>query len=745
MSTMICAARRPIRAGRRSLPRLFLVPLLAALLVSPPRGAAEPGGGSPAPAAAGIARPSVSVDRLREHVEVLASDRLAGRLAGTEGIRLAEEYIARKFQEYGLQPVPGARRGPGPGSNGYFLDFTLYRVGFDPRDTRLEGSAAGEPFSAEPGAGFRPLPGTGTGAVEGEVAFAGYGISAPEHGYDDYQGLDAQGRIVLLLRHEPNEKDPSSPFDGASLTRYSLFAEKLKNAARHGAVGVLLVTDPLHHPGPEDLRLQPLLSLEPPKKPRADAAGALPALQIAAELAGRLAAGSGRSLADLQREVDRGVKPAALGLGPVRAGIRVRMPAEAREMAARDVAGFLPGGDPQRRGEWILVGAHHDHLGAFPGRGDTVFNGADDNASGTAAVLELARLFGQAGRRPARSLLFVTYSAEEEGLLGSRAIVERRLLPLERISFVLNLDMIGRNPGAPMEVYGDATARPLRALLEEANRGLDLPLQLFGPRITEASDHTTWYQRDIPFLAFFTGLHADYHGLDDEADRLSYERMGRIVELGDRLLSGLAGRPQPLSFLHQAGWLGLQFEVAGQGAGRRAVVTGVMPGSPAERAGIREGDALAAVAGRELADPRTADERLAAIRPGTAARIGLARGDERLEVEVRRAQPGFLGIMAQPVEETRFPARSLEYGPEVLVERVVAGGPAERAGLRRGDVLVAIAGEPVGIDTLDSRLAQLGAGAQVELEVLRDGRRVTLPVTLGERPGARGDPHAGND
>ena len=517
--------------------------------------------------------PPVSTDRLRAHAEYLASDRLGGRQVGTAGIRQAEAYIAARFREYGLRPVPGSR--------GYFLRFTLYRVGFDPQGTRLEGSAGGRRFPAELGVDFRPLNETGAGAVEGEVVFAGYGITAPEYDYDDYQGLDVAGRLVLVLRHEPNEGDPASPFGGTSFTNHAMFSEKMKNARRHGAAGLLMVTDPLHHPAAEDLRLAPVLRLEPPAAKKGGgapggAAAGFPAAQVSRDLAERLLGGGtapgggGERLAELQRAVDRGERSAALqparGGAATRARLEVRLLTAAARVAARNVAGFLPGSDPQRRDEWLVAGAHHDHLGSFEGEGDTIYNGADDNASGTAAVLELARLFAVARPGPARSVLFVTYSAEEEGLLGSRAIVAHRLLPLERFSFVLNLDMIGRNPSAPIEVYGDQTARPLRPLLAEANRELDLPLQLFGPRIMEASDHTTFHEQGIPFLAFFTGLHRDYHQVSDEPGRLDYARMGRIVRLGERVLAGLAAGREPLRLLREVGWLGMRFEARGRGA-----------------------------------------------------------------------------------------------------------------------------------------------------------------------------------
>ncbi len=710
--------------GQRRSPARALVSLLVLALSVLPLSGEPARGAAPIAEAGGLLAPgppAVSEAHLRAHVEYLASDRLGGRLVGTEGIRLAEAYIAGKFRDYGLTPVPGRR--------GWFLDFTLYRVGFDPQETKLEGSASGQRFQAQLGADFRPMDESGAGRAAGEVVFAGYGITAPEYGYDDYQGLDVKGRIVLVLRHEPNENDPASPFNGAAFTNHAMFGGKVKNAARHGAAGLLMVTDPLHHPEADDLRLTPVLRLEPANPPQTGQPG-FPAAQVSRALAERLLGGlpgTGGRLAELQSAVDGGSRPVDLAPPAARAELTVRILSASAKVAARDVVGFLPGSDPRLADEWIVVGAHHDHLGSFKGTGDTIYNGADDNASGTAAVLELARLFAAAKPRSARSMLFVTYSAEEEGLLGSRAIVADRLLPLGQVSFALNLDMIGRNPAAPIAVYGDETARPLRELIGEANRGLDLPLQLYGPRIIEDSDHATYQGQGIPFLAFFTGLHRDYHQVSDEAGRLDYARMGRIVALSDRILARLANGREPLRPLHQVAWLGLQFEVQGRGPGSPAVVTGVMEGSPAAAEGIRPGDVLLAVGGQPVDGTRPAGEPFAAVKAGTATTLVVGRGSARLEVPVSRPLPGFLGILPRPAEP----------GPGVLVDTVVAGGPAEKAGLQKGDIIVAVAGRPMGIDTLDSLMAQLGAGNEVSLAVRRDGAALTLPITLGQRPGAR--------
>lgn len=673
----------------------------------------------------------VSAAALREHVEILAADEMAGREVGTEGIGRAEEHIAAAFREYGLEPVPG--------QGGYYLGFSLYRMGFDPRRTALELVLPGGRLQAVAGRDFRPFEFSPLGEAEAEVVFAGYGITATEHGYDDYEGLDARGKIVLVLRHEPHEGDAQRRFDPSALSEHSLIAEKAADARRHEAAAMILVTDPLHHSPAEDLRLAPLLRLRPGARPerRQAASAALPAVQVSIPLARRLVAGSGRSLEELQRAVDRGERPAGLGLGGVRARLQIRLMERWQEVAARNVAGFLPGSDPGRRDEWILIGAHHDHLGAFHGPGDTIYNGADDNASGTAGVLELARVFAAMEERPARSLVFVTFSAEERGLLGSRALVEQRLIPVERLVLMLNMDMIGRNPREPVRVYGDASARFLAPVVREAGGELDLPLALHGGRIMSISDHTSFQQAGIPFLFLFTGLHRDYHQVTDLPERIDFGRMERVVRLAFETARRIAGQERAPTFLYHVGWLGLRFELAGDGPERRPVVVDVTGGSPAEEAGFREGDAILSVAGREPQDAAAANRLFAAVRPGARAGVELLRGERRLELGVQRAEPGYLGIALREAEEERPEDQQLEHGPAVHVSQVVGGGPAERAGLRPGDIIVELAGETVGVATLQDRLDQIGAGQAVEVGLLRQGRRVTLQVTLGDRPGGR--------
>jgi len=412
--------------------------------------------------------------------------------------------------------------------------------------TTLAVTSSSAPVAAgKLGADFRPFDFSSTGTVNAELVFAGYGITAPEYAYDDYRGLDVRGKVVLILRYEPNENDPTSVFAGARHTSHAYFATKARNARAHGAIGMLLFTTPLAHGPEEDLRAAAAYRLHPGELEKAgtEEGATFIALQVSQGFADMLARAAGATIRELQAAVDRGTSPAELGVRGLSITAAVARAGSPEPVRARDVVGYLRGARADRL---VLVGAHHDHIGAFApaGAGDTIYNGADDNASGVAGVLELARAFGRRRAKPAQSLVFATFSGEEEYLLGSAALIESGLIAPSTISFMLNLDMIGRNPGGELQVFGTSGAADLRTVVEKANEPLELRLA-FPTQLGDSldSDQSVFRKAGVPSLFFHTGLHDDYHGLDDEADRLDYEHMRRVVELAYRVLEERAAAP----------------------------------------------------------------------------------------------------------------------------------------------------------------------------------------------------------
>ncbi len=481
----------------------------------------------------------ITAPELRSHVEYLASDALEGRYTGTSGVAAAESYIADFFGELGLLPLPD--------EEDYFLEFELQRRSYDKSATFLVVDGTGYQLGKD----FRPFPFSDDGEIEAEVVFVGYGITAPEYDYDDYAGLEVTGKIVLLMRHEPDETGTKPGwFEGERHSRHAYFLTKAKTAAANGAVGMLLYTDPLHHASDSDLRVMPrygfpngeIRGRDGRQDPVADG---FPAFHISREAASALLPGT--DLSDLQRAVDS-LEPVSQIVKKLGTGKTVRMKQtdeySTGTVAARNVAAYLPGtGDGE---DWILVGAHHDHIGSYSGEGDTVYNGADDNASGVAGVLELAEQF--AAHPAERGIVFITFGAEEIGLFGSYALDRYDLIDFERIGFMLNLDMIGRNPEKPVELYGDGFTDGLEDLVRAADEKHGVEIAFQGRSYEPFSDIAVFHDNRIPFLMFFTGEHPDYHGTGDHAEKLEYDRMAKLLQLSYDVIDSTAGAERLLRF-----------------------------------------------------------------------------------------------------------------------------------------------------------------------------------------------------
>lgn len=334
-------------------------------------------------------------------------------------------------------------------------------------------------------------------------------------------------------------------------------------------------------------------------------------------------------------------RPALSGAGPLR---------------TRNVLALLPGADPALRGQVIVLGAHLDHLGRGttgaldPERGAAIRNGADDNASGTAAVLELARLL--AARPTRRSVIFANFSGEELGLLGSQYFVEHSPVPLDSMVAMLNFDMVGRMRGDSIIVYGVATAREFPALLDSANAATRLAVRGLGDGFGP-SDHSSFAARGIPVLHFFTNLHEDYHRATDDAEKINATGEARLVALAERVVRAIDGRAARLTPVKGAGgapvvaqsqnnsgvYLGSIPDMsASEVTGLR--LTGVRPGSPADSAGLRAGDVVVEFGGRTVTDLRSYAEALYEHEPGDRVDVVVLRDGRRVRLTVKLGRRG---------------------------------------------------------------------------------------------------------
>jgi hypothetical protein len=584
----------------------LLVVLLLAVCLLPPR-----------PASAGASAPPLPpADWLVEQVRTLSAPDNEGRAAGSAGGDLAARHIAEAFKAAGLRP--------GGDAGTYRQAFSVptgIRLG-TPNVLAIAGPAARDLVL---GQDFAPLTISADGVAEGEVVFVGYGITAPALGHDDYAGLDVKGKIVLVVSGDPGITDPASPFRKPDAYHFSEHTHKVINAREHGAKGILLVTHP------------------------AAAGEALPALagisQSASILAGfvtrsaadALLAPSGLSLVDHVRETE----PARRARPSAPPGVRVRLEiALVRERGtATNVVGVLPGTDARLRDEAVVIGAHYDHLGRggegslAPDQVGTIHPGADDNASGTAAVLALARAFAASGGTP-RTLVFVAFSGEEVGLLGSAHYVQKPAHPLDRTVLMVNLDMVGRPREGRLYVGGVDSGSGLREAVTAAT-GAGLTLELsgdgFGP-----SDHTSFYGARRPVLFLFTGAHEDYHRPGDTWDKVDGPGLRAVTEFAARIVASVAAAPAPPAYAGpetaaapppRRGY-GPYFGIIpdfGQTGTAGVKISGVRAGSPAERAGVAAGDVLVLFAGVTVKTMEDVAFALRSQRPGDTVRFTVLR------------------------------------------------------------------------------------------------------------------------
>jgi hypothetical protein len=598
-----------------------LVPALLALasVGCGPRLAARPG-----------AEPGFDPARARAEVDWLADPARAGRGIGTPGGPEAAAWIAARLAEAGLRPA-------------FEGDF-LQRFDAPFRANLGEGSALAlgdAPLAL--GSGWLPFGFSDDGVVEGALVFAGYGISAPELGYDDYAGLEVKGRIVVVLQDFPREADPASPFRAPRAYRYGEWRYKALNAREHGAAALLGVRDLWAHGGKDDL---------PPWRGQVSSrAGIVAARTTAAALRA-----AGVDVAALAGAGEADGRPHSRPLPGARARLAVEVRHERAETA--NVVAILPGRDPALAGECVVVGAHYDHLGLggdaslAPEQVGTVHPGADDNASGVAALLAVARAAAGAAP-PRRTLLFAAFGAEELGVLGSAHLVRHPppACPVERMQLMVNLDMVGRPRAGKIYVDGADSARGLREVvraLAEARPRLPMTLA-FGGDGYGPSDHTSFYAKGVPVVFLFTGAHADYHRPSDTAEKVDPAAVTAAARLAARIAREAAEREGRLEVVRAAA-APRQGGDRGYGAYLGAIpdfaerkepgvlLTGVRPGSPAERAGISGGDVLLRVGATTLLSLQDLAFALRSNRPGDEVEVEWTRAGERKLGKVRLEQ-----------------------------------------------------------------------------------------------------------
>jgi hypothetical protein len=483
---------------------------------------------------------AISSKRVRSEIDYIASDALQGRNTPSEGLDSAAQYIARAFRRAGVQPVQGK----------YVQPFKLNIVALGDSNSLILTSASGsKPYALKDD--FVPFEITANHGVDAEVVFAGYGITAPAYHYDDYAGIDVHGKIVFVLRHEPGEDDTASAFDGRKATGFSSVATKVRQAREHGAVGVLLATDPLNHtlltprgfPWPSLSKIIPKDAL--PTTLAVEEGEKLPVVHVGEEIIAQCF-GSVDSLKALQEAIDKSFTPRSFPLKGIR--VRLQTSTAIREMSTQNVVGVVEGSDPGLRGEVVVVGAHYDHVGVkrnAPAGTDSIYNGADDNGSGAVALMEVGAALGAMPRRPLRTVLLIAFAGEEKGLFGSEYYVRKPLFPLDSTVAMLNMDMVGRNAEDSLQVIGSPEGSFLVKTTREENAGIGFAL-LNTALSSGGSDHQSFEKRNVPVIFYHSGLHPDYHQVSDEAGRISESKIARVAALVFRTVWQAANTHDPL-------------------------------------------------------------------------------------------------------------------------------------------------------------------------------------------------------
>ena len=672
-------------------------------------------------------------ERMLDELKYLASDELEGRGVDTEGIDLAAERIRQAFADAGLQ-IP-------PASGDAYQRFEMV-IGTELRSGNKLAFVKpdGSQVELEQKSDFQTVSFGGADAFSAPIVFCGYGIEADDLEYNDFTGLDLEGKVALIIRRTPLQADEEEQIHGGqhgAFIKHAPLATKLRNASKRGAAAVLFVNDPYSgrselaklkeqrakaeqrviaaaervvngdpketdpkdvaskatdgdstathpsnaagHANPhasghgsaaaatpadelaaavthlkdvrvliEDYDADPLMKFGYGGRSRARA---VPVMHISQEACNRLLEPTlGKTLAQIEKEIDTTGKPQSLALEGWSATGETRL--EVVRSEVKNVVGVLEGAGPHAE-ETIVIGAHYDHVGRggegslMPGSTE-IHNGADDNASGTVALLELARRLAARSNPLPRRILFIAFTGEERGLLGSAHYVREPLVPLDQTVAMFNMDMVGRMTDDKLTIFGTGTAKRWEAWLEAETdkRGLVLTKK---PEGLGPSDHSSFYAKRIPVLHFFTGTHKDYHRPGDDWEKINVEGMGRVVDLLAELVVTTAETSQRPEYVAVKGKASLQprsgarpyfgsipdfgTEIEGY------AIQGVSPESPADKAGVKGGDVLIKLGDHPITGLDDFDLALRKFSAGESVPLVVLRGGEPVRLRVTLASP----------------------------------------------------------------------------------------------------------
>ena len=573
---------------------------------------------------------SEALKRVTHDIEYMASDEMGGRKPGTPGIKLCEDYIVAEFKKAGVKPLDDGTyfqplEVPGPRKI-IKTDTSLTLSGPDNQNITLELGSDYQQLSTV----------RNKTDVSGELVFVGYGITANEHNYDDFQGVDLKGKIAVLIRMEPQQEDVNSVFNGNKNTKHASGRNKAKLARAKGAVAVLIVNDSVNAP---DEASDELVNVDRFKRTicpiahvrRSVIDGILKKQPLIAPTGDKLT-----SLNKVEKLIDSNLEAISQPIKGWSAALTASF--DKSSIITNNIIGVVEGEGPLAN-ETVIVGGHYDHLGLGgfgakdPGRIE-IHNGADDNATGTAAVIELARRFAQADKKPARRLVFICFTAEEMGLLGASHYVENPLFDLKDTIAMINFDMIGWLRDDQLTLYNWNTSPQLSPLLDAANTGVGL--DLFKPeRGFGGSDHLPFNSLRIPNTFIHTGTNNVYHTPEDDFELINCKGALQVIDYSENFVRALAdtenrpkfGRPVPFRF-------GVRLEEQDD----QVVVIGISEGSVAANAGVQKGDVIIEF-GDETVAKRREVSRLVRKLKGQEVNVKLLRDEKKIKMSVKLVAP----------------------------------------------------------------------------------------------------------
>ncbi len=559
---------------------------------------------------------------------------MEGRGDDTQGIGRAASLLEQRYKSLGLEPA---------GINGFFQPFSVVTgaklVGLNEAAEQMGNKKKELKLNED----FVPFSFSSTGGASAPVVFAGYGATADEFGYDDYGGIDVKDKIVVLLRYEPSGFASKSGNQG--LTRHAALITKAINARNHGAKAVVVINGKLGS-GEDDL-LTRFGSVSGPEN-----VGIL-LVQVKNGVAQTWFEAAGKSLADVQNQINSATKPESFAF-PEMLRLRVAVNIQTTRATVNNVLGYLPG----KTDEYVILGAHYDHLGyghydsLAPAQVGQIHPGADDNASGTAGLVELARILAPLKGQLPRGILFASFAGEELGLLGSAEWVKEPTRPLGKAVAMLNMDMIGRIKDEKVYIGGVGTGSSFEAVLTHAEKGSPFHVENSAGGYA-SSDHTSFVAKKIPVLFFFSGLHSDYHRPSDTWDKINAPAAAKLVDIIANVtlqLDESSARPAFVSVVeHDNPHAGVSSSGGGYGpyfgsipdfgeSEKGVRFSDVQPNSPAAKAGLKGGDVLVKFGDKKILNLYDFTDALRSSKIGDVVQVTVMRGGRELTAPVTLEQ-----------------------------------------------------------------------------------------------------------